>query len=135
MKLKLMITAALVAGMGLASTPSHAAVIVTAPGAASTGHMGSVPVLKAAGVTYLNLDPLGSHNIVSEATKKDSGPWCGIGKDFPNTADGCPIFYSGPEIVAGDTATVQGTASLAPGNYTFHCVPHSNMTGTLTVVA
>lgn len=133
MKLKLMIAGALAAGMALAGTPSHAAVIVATPGVQTHGVYGQSVVPTGTEVTYINIDALGQHNVVSDATKAGAA-WCGTGKPFPNTNAACPVFYSGATIAAGETSAVSGTAGLAAGTYTFYCQPHPNMKGTLTVV-
>lgn len=121
MKLKLMIAAALAGSMALAASPSHAAVIVAAPGAAvpGVGYPAPVAVTQAGtAVTFVNLDPLSPHNVVSVRKK----------------ANGTPLFQS-IFIAAGETAVVEGTANLAPGDYEYFCTPHqAYMTGTLTVV-
>lgn len=119
MKLKLMVAAALAGSMALAATPSHAAVIVAAPGAGvnPAGYPQPASVTTAGvEVTFVNLDPLAEHNVVSVAKK----------------ANGQPLFKS-DFAKAGETATVEGTATLAPGNYAYFCQPHPNMKGTLTV--
>lgn len=120
MKLKLMIAGALTAGIALAGTPSHAAAIVALPGAGvSPAGYPAPAAATAAGtaVTFVNLDPLAAHDVVSVAKK-------------PNTQ--LPLFKSAL-INAGETATVTGTAALRAGDYDFYCSLHPNMTGTLTV--
>ena len=119
MKLKLMIAAALAGGMALAGTPSHAAAIVAGPAAYVAGYPQTVAVTQAGTeVTFLNLDPLGEHNVVSVQKK----------------ANGQPLFVS-KLIAAGETAAVVGTGNLPVGEYAFYCAPHANtMKGTLRVV-
>ena len=41
--------------------------------------------------------------------------------------------FSSPRIGLGQTADVSGVSALAPGQYSFHCTLHANMTGTLIV--
>lgn len=49
-------------------------------------------------------------------------------------ADGYPLFQSG-RTEPGDTRSITGVADLPPGTYRFYCSIHTNMPGTLHVVA
>lgn len=138
MKLKLMIAGALAAGMAMAGSPAHAAVIVSGPAAQVHGVYGQSAIAAGTEATYINLDPLATHNVISDATKKAGTgdprlSYCGTGKNFANTDASCPLFWSGAVIPAGETSAITGTARLAAGTYAFHCEPHGNMKGTLTV--
>lgn len=121
MKLKIMIAAALAGGMALAGTPSHAAAIVAGPGAFAAGYPQPVAVTRAGTeVTFVNLDPLAEHNVVSVEKKLVNGKLV-------------PLFQSAM-VAAGETAAVTGTATIAPGTYNFFCAPHpGSMKGQLIV--
>ena len=41
--------------------------------------------------------------------------------------------FSSPLIGLGQTEDVSGVSTLAPGQYSFRCTLHANMTGTLIV--
>lgn len=49
-------------------------------------------------------------------------------------ADGYPLFQSG-RTEPGDTREIDGVADLPPGTYRFYCSIHTNMPGTLHVIA
>jgi plastocyanin len=67
---------------------------------------------------FVNLDPLGWHQIAS--TEYDE--------------NGEPIFGSTRFIGMGMTTEVRGVEALVPGVYSFVCPIHYGMGGTLTVV-
>ncbi|MDX1448906.1 MAG: plastocyanin/azurin family copper-binding protein [Acidimicrobiia bacterium] len=119
---KIIMTAgALVLALGV-SLPSQAAVAVAIapPGSGVNPIPYATPVVVSpAGteVTFINADPVATHNVVSRAAK----------------GNGQPLFTSGPLAPAGAYA-VAGTAALAAGDYEFFCTAHAWMTGTLTVV-
>ncbi|HEX5270439.1 MAG TPA: PQQ-binding-like beta-propeller repeat protein [Gemmataceae bacterium] len=76
----------------------------------------ATPVITAAPGDTLrlnNIDPIASHNIVSDT----------------------PGLFASPLVADGNSAVVAGVDKLAPGTYQFHCVLHSWMHGVLEVAA
>ena len=132
MKLKMMLAGGLMGAMAFAGSPAHAAVIVAAPGAALAGYPAPVAVTTAGtAVTFINLDPVTEHNVVSAATDHVKRAWCSTTQATNGT---CPLFSSGATIAAGETDVVDGTATLPAGSYAYFCQPHNGtMKGTLTV--
>ena len=123
---KVFIVAAIVAVMAVVA-PSHAAVqvIVATPGGAMTGLYdgpNSVAVTSAP-VVFINADPLGNHNVVSDRKKV---PSC--------TSNCAPLFKSGDPVGAGGVQQMS-LVGIPAGDYGFHCSIHSNMKGTLTIAA
>lgn len=127
-------------GLGAALIPSgaHAQATVSLPASDIYGFLPSqLVVTKGAAVTFVNLDPIASpagapHDVRSTSfrTTKDRA-WC---VNFPGTQK-CPLLYT-PSIGAGETTVVQGVADLTGGvPYAFYCTWHSEMKGTITVVA
>jgi plastocyanin len=79
-----------------------------------------VPLIVSRGSTleFVNLDPLGWHNVSSTIYDEN----------------GKPIFGSSEIVGMGSTATVKGVEALQPGVYAFECWIHFGMGGTLSVV-
>src|SRR3954466_15236035 len=76
----------------------------------------ATPVIAAAPGDTLrlnNVDPIASHNIVSDT----------------------PGLFASPLVSDGNSALVAGVESLAPGTYQFHCTLHSWMHGAIEVAA
>lgn len=116
-------------------TASHAAgqVIIAPPGAQVAGVYDGVDVaVKGQDVTFVNLDAASSrHDVMSVKMGPDTSPWCASG----GFAIGhCPLFFSSL-VPAGSTSTVDLRNTVAGETYTFTCLFHPNMKGTLQVVA
>lgn len=132
MKLKMMLAGGLMGAMALAGSPAHASMIVAVPGAALAGYGVPAAATKAGtAVTFINLDPVAEHNVISVQTDNVKRAWCSVATA---SAGKCPLFNSGGTIAAGETDVVDGTAALPAGSYTYYCQPHSStMKGTLVV--
>lgn len=125
---KLLVVASIVALIALGGGPSHAGVqeIIALPGATVAGvydapnYGGANSVAtRSAPVVFVNLDPLGPHNIQSDANK-------------PGTTT--PWFRSGNPVGAGASQQMN-LSTVPPGTYAFHCSAHQNMHGTLMLLA
>lgn len=112
------VAVAVIAAMSL---PARAAVntVVAGPGGFIAGYATPrLVVVKAAGDALFVNGDFASHDVVSRAKNGN-----------------VPKFQS-DLINFGDSATIEGTSQLPPGDYLFYCTIHPDaMEGTLTVVA
>lgn len=116
-------------------TVSHAAVQVIAapPGAEVAGVYDGVDVaVKGQSLTFVNLDAASSkHNVMATVYGSDSAPWCaknGFSKGR------CPLFFSSL-VSAGGTSTADLVNVVVGTTYTYTCLFHPNMKGSLQIVA
>lgn len=81
---------------------------------------GPVQIEQGTPLEFINLDPLGAHNVVS----------------FDLDEHGEPLFYA-PPINSNEGVAVDGVEELAPGSYGFWCSVHGVdlMSGSLVVAA
>jgi plastocyanin len=124
--------AAAATAVALSAIPGSAApgtAVVAGPYAQTAGYATPTIVLPAGGeLTFVNGDPLSSHNLVSKATKKVRK---GKGKHKHWVRK--PLF-STPVVGTGTSVAVKGSLNLKPGPYEFYCTLHpGTMTGTLIV--
>lgn len=100
-----------------APAASHAAAVIAPPQAVTGGFAPKTPVMVEGGSLDLtNLDFV-DHTFTSASTEPSGFPtW---GSDFAKF---------------GDTVPVRGVERLAPGSYTYICIFHPDITGTLVVV-
>ena len=122
-------TAALVGAATLVvpAAPGRAAdggTVVGGPAAAELGYLTtSVRSPKGATATFVNLDPVASHDVVSKATRKVKVRGRLVSR---------PLFRSAL-VAFGASVPVSGTEAVKAGDYEFFCSLHSGMVGTLHV--
>lgn len=99
--------------------------VVAGPYAQTAGYATPTIVLPAGSdLSFVNTDPLSSHNVVSKQMRKVKVHGHVVKK---------PLF-SAAVIGTGGVETVAGTANLKPGTYEFFCSLHAGtMKGTLIV--
>ena len=116
------------AGTAALAAPGSAApgtVAAAGPYAQAAGYSTPTVVLPAGGeLSFVNSDPLSSHNLVSAKTVKIKRGKHTVRK---------PLFASSV-TGTGTVVPVTGTANLKPGTYAFFCSLHAGtMKGTLIV--
>lgn len=126
------VIAAAVAACLAASTSSHAAVqiAIAPPGADVIGFATPTMVaVKGQALQFVNADPVAPHNIESVEYGSNSKPWCS-----EYLVNKCPRFASAL-VEVGGTSTADLGATAVGKTYEFICRVHTDMRGTLNVVA
>lgn len=125
-----LVVAAVVVAVVAGLQPAAAYPVVAVPGSSGTNYATPVVVIEQGeDLSFVNGD-VEAHNVQALDAKRPDGsaPWC---TGFPK--GGCPLFWS--DLVGfGEITPVLGLDAAPSGaEYTYFCVPHPWMKGTILV--